>query len=141
MFTPTHFVQTDEIGAENNHVENGQLVQEVSRRTNALTNSTIVDVVTAGGAYRSVFDYRLQPFDDLEHQVTCDVWPQTPHGHNRSCRDARVVVPEEPEPEVDARPALIEFLRSLRATLDEIESRVYSVEQVLRESVAKDGGQ
>lgn len=99
MFTPTHFVQTDEYGTKNNHVENGQLVEELGRVTSVLGGSTLVDLETDAGEPRSVFDTRLQPFDVSKHQVTCK-YSSSPHHFTGNCPDARIVtVPEPAEPE------------------------------------------
>lgn len=136
MFTPTHFVDTDEHGAQNNRVENGQLVQEVRRTLTAFTSTPIVDVVTEDGEERSLFAERLAEFDPATHKVTCEYgggengWE---HLLESDCRGSRVVKPE-PAEEVDGVETLRVYLRSVRDALDKISDSIDAVERTLGEA-------
>lgn len=131
MFTPTHFVDTDERSAKINCVENGQLVQEVRRNHTAVTRNVIVDVLTEDGEQRGLFLHRLVEFDPAAHKVTCD-YGDWEHSLD-DCRGARVVKPE-PAEEVDGVEALRVYLRSLRDALDKIADSVATVERTLGET-------
>lgn len=139
MFNPTHFVQTDEAGAKNNHVANGELLELVyAQPRSALTGTQLLTFHNEAGQERTVFDSRVQPFDSREHKVTCR-WDKREEGHTHQvattwdgevvCPGARVVLPE-PET-VDALPLLVDYLRSLAEALDGIAGGVRAMVDVL----------
>lgn len=134
MFTPTHFVQTDEAGAKNNHVENGELLQlTCTGHRDALTGMRLDAFLNQDGHERSLFSERVQEFDRGEHRVTCEYATDMDHEYETDCPRPRVVPPEPEEETVDALPLLLDFLANLRAVLDETAAGIHKVEQTLKE--------